>query len=115
MADIHKIDGIHLPVLHRSDRMASVFLKPPIVAYRRGKNLDDTLVHGNTNKALKQKGSTFSCREYNAMQEIKYGVLPNMSNIRQLGLRVAAIGMLSMHPSAAIVARPCLWVKLRGC
>ena len=38
-----------------------------IVAYRRDKNLADTLVHGKTNKALKQTDSTCSCRVCNAM------------------------------------------------
>ena len=47
--------------------MTEVFQKPPIVAYRRDNNLADTLVHGKTNKALKQKDSTCSCRIYNAM------------------------------------------------
>ena len=37
------------------------------MAYRRDKNLVDTLVHGKTNKALKQKDSTCSCRICNAM------------------------------------------------
>ena len=35
LTDIHKIVRKHLPVLHRSDRMAKAFQKPPIVAYRR--------------------------------------------------------------------------------
>ena len=39
---------------------------------------------------------------------MKYGILPKTPNIRQLGMRVAAIGMLTMHPSAAIVARLCM-------
>ena len=67
LPDIHKIVRKHLPVLHRSDRMAKAFQKPPIVAYRRDKNLADTLVHGKTNKALKQTDSTCSCRVCNAM------------------------------------------------
>ena len=67
LPDIHKIVRKHLPVLHRSDRMTEVFQKPPIVAYRRDKNLADTLVHGKTNKALKQKDSTCSCKICNAM------------------------------------------------
>ena len=47
--------------------MASVFQKTPL----RGKTLDDTLVYVKTNKALKQKDSTFSCRAYNVMQRDK--------------------------------------------
>ena len=67
LPDIHKIVRKHLPVLHRSDRMTEVFQKTPIVAYRRDKNLADTLVHGKTNKALKQKDRTCSCKICNAM------------------------------------------------
>ena len=66
--DIHKIVRKHLPVLHRSYRMTEV-LKNPIVAYRRDKNLADTLVNGKTNKALKQKDSTCSCKICNAMHK----------------------------------------------
>ena len=53
LPDIHKIVRRHLHVLHRSDRMAKVFPIPPIVAYRRDKNLCDFLVRGKTNRALK--------------------------------------------------------------
>ena len=67
LPDIYKIVRKHLPVLHRSDRMTEVFQKPPIMAYRQDKNLTDTLVHGKTNKALKQKDSTCSRRICNAM------------------------------------------------
>ena len=65
--DIHTRVQKHLPVLHRSVRMTEVFQKPPIVAYRWGKNLADILVHGKTNKVFKQKDSTCSCRVSNAM------------------------------------------------
>ena len=67
LPDIHKTIRKHLPVPQRSDRMARAFQQPPIVAYRRDKNLADTLVHGKTNKVLKQTDNTCSCRVCNAM------------------------------------------------
>ena len=111
LPESRKIVWKHLPVLHRSDRMTEVFQKPPIVAYRRDKNLADTLVHGKTDKALKQKDSTCSCR---VCTEKRYGALQVTPNTRQLRIQVAAIGMLSMHSFAANVRRLCMWEKQRG-
>jgi hypothetical protein len=53
LPNMHTIVRKHLGVLHRSDRMRDVFKEPPIVAYRRDKNLCDTLVHGKTNRAVR--------------------------------------------------------------
>ena len=53
LPDIQHITKKHLDVLHRSSKMRDVFKDPPIVAFRRDKNLSDVLVHGKTNKALK--------------------------------------------------------------
>ena len=39
-------------LLHRSERMASIFPSDPMVAYKRGKNLEDILVHGKTRRVL---------------------------------------------------------------
>ena len=61
LPDVHKIIHKHIRVLHRSDRMKEVFDEPPIVAFRRDKNLCDTLVHGKTNKAIKVVG-TSACK-----------------------------------------------------
>ena len=71
LRDIHKIVRKHLPVFHRYVRIAEVFQKPPIVAYRWEKNLADTEVHGKTNKELKQKDGTCSCRVWYAMHRDK--------------------------------------------
>ena len=51
LPDVHSIVHKHLNVLYKSDRMREVFSKPPLVAYRRDRNLCDTLVHKKTSKA----------------------------------------------------------------
>ena len=53
LPDVHGIVKKHIDVLYRSTKMKDVFQEPPIVAFRRDKNLCDTLVHGKTNAALK--------------------------------------------------------------
>lgn len=50
----HTLVRKHLNVLHRSKGMVEVFRIPPVVAYRRDKNLCDAFVYVKTNKALKQ-------------------------------------------------------------
>lgn len=67
LPDIHKIVRRHMHVLSRSERMVQVFQTPPLVAYRRDKNLCDVLVHGKTNKALKRAENTCSCRVCKAL------------------------------------------------
>jgi len=42
-----------MPELHRSEDMKTVFKEIPIIAYRRGRNLGDTLVHGKTNRVMR--------------------------------------------------------------
>lgn len=53
LPDVRGIIRKHMDVLYRSTKMKDVFQEPPIVAYRRDKNICDTLVHGKTNAALK--------------------------------------------------------------
>ena len=53
LPDVHGIIKKHMDVLYRSTRMKDIFQEPPMVAFRRDKNLCDTLVHGKTNAALK--------------------------------------------------------------
>lgn len=52
LPNLHHILGKYMPVLHESDRMSQIFERPPLVAYRRDRNLCDTLVHGKTNRIL---------------------------------------------------------------
>ena len=51
-----------MDVLYRSSRMTEVFKEPPIVAFRRDKNVDDTLVNGKTSGAL--RSTTISCKTH---------------------------------------------------
>jgi len=53
LPDIRSIIQRNLPELHRSGAMKEVFEEAPIVAYRRGRNLGDTLVHGKTNRIVR--------------------------------------------------------------
>ena len=53
LPDVHGIIKKHMDVLYRSTRMKGIFQEPPMVAFRRDKNLCDTLVHGKSNAALK--------------------------------------------------------------
>ena len=55
LPDIHKITKKHLNLLHKSDRMKTIFKAPPIVAFRRDRNLGDILVHGKHNKIFKTR------------------------------------------------------------
>jgi hypothetical protein len=41
-----------MTVLHKSEKMKKVFIKPPILAFRRDKNLKDILVHKKHNSML---------------------------------------------------------------
>jgi hypothetical protein len=59
LPDIRTILRKHETTLYQSERMRNVFSKPPLLAYRRDRNIADVLVHTKTNKALQT--STDSC------------------------------------------------------
>ena len=61
LPDMHSVVRKHMDVLYRSGKMREVFKEPPIVAFRRDRNLCDTLVHSKTNKAVKSSSQT--CRD----------------------------------------------------
>ena len=61
LPNVHDIVYKHLHVVYQSERMDKVFEKPPIVAYRRDKNLCDVLLHGKTNKIVNRIPS--SCQD----------------------------------------------------
>lgn len=52
LPDVRGILQKHQNVLHRSDRMKSVFAQPPLLAYRRDRNICDTLVHSKTKREV---------------------------------------------------------------
>ncbi|MCG8431493.1 MAG: GIY-YIG nuclease family protein [Candidatus Omnitrophica bacterium] len=52
LPDIRGILKKHKATLHRSDRMKEIFDKPPLLAFRRGRNLCDALVHAKTKKVV---------------------------------------------------------------
>ena len=62
LPNVHSILRKHMNVLHRSEKMTEVFTAPPIVAYRRDKNLCDVLVHGKTNRVLRQPRNKCDCK-----------------------------------------------------
>ena len=45
-----------MPLLHKSPDMQQIFSEPPIIAYRRDRNLNDILVHGKHNRIFKTRG-----------------------------------------------------------
>ena len=53
LPNIHRIVSKHTRLLHESERMKQVFREPPIVAFRRDRNLSDTLVHSKTNRSIR--------------------------------------------------------------
>jgi hypothetical protein len=50
LPDIHNIVRKNMRILYQSERMCKIFEKPPLIAYRRDRNLADILVHGKLNK-----------------------------------------------------------------
>ena len=61
LPDIRNILRKHQSTLFRSDRLQKVFPEPPLLAFRRDRNLCDTLVHRKTNNALKQDEDKCKC------------------------------------------------------
>ena len=52
LPDVHSIVHKHIHVLYQSEKMSQIFNQPPLVAFRRDRNLCDTLVHAKTNKLV---------------------------------------------------------------
>ena len=53
LPNIHEIVNKRMDILHHCDNMKKVFPDPPIIAYRRDRNLSDIIVHGKLNKVTK--------------------------------------------------------------
>jgi len=56
LPNIHRILRARASLLQNSERLKDVFRQQPMVAYRRGENLMDMLVHKKTNKIFKEAG-----------------------------------------------------------
>ena len=52
LPDIQKIVHEKLPILHRSNKMKTIFPRAPITAFRRDTNLEDMLVHRKHNRLI---------------------------------------------------------------
>ena len=61
LPDVRTILRKHQATLHKSERMREVFDKPPLLAFRRDKNLCDVLVHRKTDTILGQKKENCAC------------------------------------------------------
>ena len=61
LPDVRDILRKHQNTLHQSDRLQKVFLQPPLLAFRRDKNLCDTLVHKKTNALMRQDDEKCKC------------------------------------------------------
>ena len=61
LPDVRTILRKHQATLHKSERMREVFGKPPLLAFRRDKNLCDVLVHRKTDTILGQKEENCAC------------------------------------------------------
>ena len=56
LPDIRVIMQKNRRILHKSDKLRRIFPEDPMIAYKRGKNLKDLLVHGKTKQALTVQG-----------------------------------------------------------
>ena len=56
LPDVTAIMRKNRHILQKSDRLKKIFRKDPMVAYKRGSNLKDLLVHRKTRKALGTRG-----------------------------------------------------------
>ena len=58
LPDIQKITRNHMNLLYKSPKMETIFSDPPIVAFKRDRNLTDILVHGKLNKVFKSRDNS---------------------------------------------------------
>lgn len=66
LPDIHDIVKKRINILHNCNLMKEIFPEPPLVAYRRDRNLADIIVHGKLNKITKKctnYSSNKTCKE----------------------------------------------------
>ncbi len=53
LPEVREIVQKRMGLLYRSERMKRIFEKPPLIAFRRDKNVADILVHGKLNRIMK--------------------------------------------------------------
>jgi len=82
LPNIHSIVRKHMNILYRSEKMKEVFPSPPIIAYRRDRNICDSLVHGKTNNALKQSSNPCKCK---VCESIHVGAVWSTDRTRKYG------------------------------
>ena len=56
LPDIRAILRRNRHILQKSNKLKTVFQRDPMVAYKKGSNLKDLLVHNKTRKALGARG-----------------------------------------------------------
>ena len=61
LPDVGNILRKHQATLHQSERMREIFKEPPLLAFRRDRNLCDVLVHRKTDKILGRKKEQCAC------------------------------------------------------
>ena len=61
LPDVGNILRKHQATLHQSERMREIFKEPPLLAFRRDRNLCDVLVHRKTDKILGRKEEQCAC------------------------------------------------------
>ena len=57
LPNIHAILHKHMNILHRSEDLTEIFPAPPIVAFRRDKNLKEILIHKKHNNLFYKRGN----------------------------------------------------------
>ena len=71
LPNIHKITQENMKLLHKSKEMKKIFPNPPLIAYKRDKNLKDILVHHKHNKQFyPEKQGSFKCQNNCKLCEI---------------------------------------------
>ena len=61
LPDVHKIVNKRMNLIRRSTRLTKIFQQPPIVAYKRGSNLEDILVHKKHVRVLTDTDQSKHC------------------------------------------------------
>ena len=86
LPDIHNIVRSKMHLLYRSEKMKKVFKKRPLVAYRRGANLADVLIHGKLNTMVNKEDSNKcgeeGCRVCPHLTHLEASTLPVEMSMR---------------------------------